>query len=93
MTIELEFDAKVEVRFFLSLLPVELMEALGQEKRALYTAARPPDTFGSEGACEIEAAGKRFLVFVRLGSRFVGEGQIVRTVRVLHIVENTISSR
>jgi hypothetical protein len=90
MIVELEFDLLVEMRFLFSTLPVELLEAVGENKQALYDATAPPHGYGAEGAHEIEVAGRRFLVFVRSGGRQLGEGgQAVEVVRILHIIENT----
>ncbi len=92
MVIELEFDYKVEVRFFVARLPEELLLALGDQRQALYEATARPRRYGAQGQCDVEAAGKHFLVFVRLGAPFVGDGgDTVQPVRVLHIIENTLA--
>ena len=92
MIIELEFDVVVELRFFLSKLPATLLEALGQRKQDLYDATGPHHNYGSTGVCEVDAGGKRFVVFVRLGRPYTGEaGEEVYIVRVLHIIVNPVS--
>lgn len=89
MIIELEFDVFVDLRLLFSSLPAKLHEALGQRKQDLYDATGPYHNYGSTGVSEVDADGKRFLVYVRLGRPYTGEaGEEVNIVRVLHIREN-----
>ena len=86
MIVDLNFDSRLELRFYFGGLPSSLMAVLGEQKQALYESTGPFSNYGSTGVFEVEASGRRFRVYVRVGDIYTGEGgDEIGELRVTHV--------